>query len=79
MSDNSTDTILLWLCQELEQLAEKANILDLTDVWDEYCTIAKESCIDIPSSFLSCQSTFKEKLAGRLENIYEFIVLHDQP
>ena len=79
MSDNSTDMILLWLCQELEQLAEKAKILDLTDVWDRYCTIAKESCIDIPSSFLSRQSTFKEKLAGHLENIYEFIVLHDQP
>ena len=37
MSDNSTDMILLWLCQELEQLAEKAKILDLTDVWDKYC------------------------------------------
>ena len=34
MSDNSTDMILLWLCQELEQLAEKAKILDITDVWE---------------------------------------------
>ena len=80
VSPESTDITLEWLCQELEQSAEQGhNILDLIDVWDGYCTIASGAQINIPSSFLSRRSTFKDKLADRLEDIYEVIVLHDRP
>jgi len=79
ISPESTDITLEWLCQELEQSAEQGHILDLADVWDRYCTIASDAQINIPSSFLSRRSTFKDKLADHLESIYEVIVLHDQP
>ena len=78
MSLQSMEIPLVWLCQELEQSAEQADILDLVSVWDRYCTIASDAQMDIPSSFLSRRNTFKDKLADRLEGIYEVIVLHDQ-
>ena len=79
MSPQSTEMVLVWLCQELQQSAEQADILELENVWDRYCTIASDAKIDIPSSFLSRRNTFKDKLADRLMGIYEVIVLHDQP
>jgi hypothetical protein len=72
------DVVLLWLCHELEQLASHSDILELTDVWGRYCTLAKEADIAIPSSFMSRRSTFKDKLAERTHGVYELIVLHDQ-
>ena len=78
-SFQTTDMTLAWLYQELEQSAEQSYILDLVNVWDRYCAIAQDAQIVIPSSFQTPRSTFKDKLANRLEGIYEFIVLHDQP
>ena len=75
---NVSDVVLLWLCHELEQLASHANILELSDVWERYCTLAKEADIAIPSSFMSRRSTFKDKLAERTHGVYELIVLCDQ-
>ena len=75
---NASDVVLLWLCHELEQLASHADILELTDVWERYCTLANEADITIPSSFMSRRSTFKDKLAERVDGVYEVIVLHDQ-
>ena len=48
-------------------------------MWDRYCTIAQEAQIDIPSSFQTWRSTFKDKLADHIEDIFKVIVLHDQP
>ena len=48
VSLQSTDITLAWLCQELEQSAEQADILDIINVWDRYCTIASDAQIDIP-------------------------------
>ena len=70
--------MLLWLCHELEQLAPHADIIELTDVWGRYCTLAKEADIAIPSSFMSRRSTFKDKLVEHTHGVYELIVLHDQ-
>ena len=70
---------LEWTCQELEQSAKQADILDLLHVWDRYCTLANEAQLDIPSRFLSRRNTFKEQIADRLEGINDFVVLHDQP
>ena len=75
---NASDVVLIWLCHELEQLAAHASILELTDVWDRYCTLAGEGGITIPSSFMSRRSTFKDKLAERVNGVYELIVLYDQ-
>lgn len=75
---NGGDKVLLWLCHELEQSALHAEILELTDVWDRYCTLANEADIIIPSSLISRRCTFKEKLAALLDGVYEIIVLHDQ-
>ena len=76
ISLTSPDIVLAWLCQELEHAAEKADILDLVDVWARFCDIVYRY---IPSSFQTGRNTFKEKLADRLKGIYEIIVLHDQP
>ncbi len=70
---------LEWICQELEQSAKQADILDLVHVWDWYSALANEAQLDIPSRFLSQRNTFKEQIADRLEGIYDFVVLHDQP
>ena len=77
-SQNSGDVVLHWLCHELEQTASNADILELTDVWERYCTLAKEADITIPLSFMSRKSTFKQKLAERVDGVYEIIVLRDQ-
>ena len=74
----ASNVVLLWLCHELEQLGSHADILELTDVWERYCTLAKEADIAIPSSFMSRWSTFKDKLAEHTHGVYEHIVLHDQ-
>lgn len=74
----ASNVVLLWLCHELEQLGSHADILELTDVWERYCTLTKEADIAIPSSFMSRWSTFKDKLAEHTHGVYELIVLHDQ-
>ena len=79
ISPQSSDITLAWLCQELEQSAEQGDILDLVNVWERYCTIASNAEIDIPPSFLSRRNTFKDKIADRLEGLFEVVVLHDQP
>ena len=78
MSPQSMEITLAWLCEELEQSAKQADILDLENVWNRYCTLATEAQMDIPSSFQSRRNTFKDKLADHLVGIYEVIVLHDQ-
>lgn len=49
----SRDMQLEWICQELEQSAKQADILDLVHVWDRYSTLANEAQLNIPSRFLS--------------------------
>jgi len=68
MSHQTKDITLAWLCQELEQSANQADILDIVNVWDRYCRIASDAQIDIPC--LSRNNTFKDRLAERLEGIY---------
>ena len=47
-------------------------------MWERYCTLADEADITIPPSFISRRTTFKDKLAERIEGVYELMVLHDQ-
>ena len=41
--------------------------------------ILKENNVEIPHSFVSRMSTFKEKLVPLIRKFYEIIVLHDRP
>ena len=69
---------MTWLCSELQASAEKGHVLELHDVFNRYCTLAKEAKIEIPSSFLSRRASFKEKLQHHLRDTYEFIPLLDR-
>jgi hypothetical protein len=42
---NGGDTVLLFLCHELQQLATHDNILELADVWERYCILANNADI----------------------------------
>ena len=53
--------------------------MELNEVWDRYCDISKENNVEIPHSFVSRMSTFKEKLVPLIRKFYEIIVLHDRP
>ena len=65
---NGGDTVLLFLCHELQQLASHDNILELADVWERYCIV-----LDIPSPLMSRRSAFTQKLAARLDYVYKII------
>ena len=68
-----TDLGLVWLCEELEYAAGKGHVIKLSDAWERYTTLAEEAQIEIPSSFLSRKSTFKEKLLLRLAIVIDCI------
>ena len=71
-------SVLLWLIEELKKSAEQGNILELKEVWLRFCSLAAEQNVDIPPSFRSRMSTFKEYLAPHVADIYDFVVLRDQ-
>ena len=54
-------------------------IVELKEVWGRYCAIGKENNVEIPSSFFSRMSTFKEKLVPHIRKFYEINVLLDLP
>lgn len=72
------DLAMIWLGQELKQSAKKGHVVELGKVWMRYNDLALELSIDIPKSFTSRLSTFKEKIAEHVKNDYDFIVLRDQ-
>ncbi|KAL9951253.1 hypothetical protein ACROYT_G043887 [Oculina patagonica] len=55
--------VLLGLIDELKKSAEQGHILDLKEVWLRYCSLAAEQAIEIPPSFRSRMTTFKEYIA----------------
>ena len=56
------DITMALLCNELENSASHGDVLEPNEVWDQYCAISKENNVEIPHSFVSRMSTFKEKL-----------------
>lgn len=66
---------LAWLQKELKDSAKKGHILQLQEVWKRYVALCKDAEIDIPSSFESRISTFKEKLQALVSNTFEFHVV----
>ena len=51
---------MIVLVEELEYAASKNQILQLSEVWERYCSLVTQTNGDIPQSFISRRTTFKE-------------------
>lgn len=69
----NTDIALIFLCSELRYAAKSNQILQLSDVWTRYTELAEETNIEIPQSFISRRSSFKEKLMQRVGDLFQFV------
>ena len=47
----------------------------MNDVWVYYTELCAETQVDIPQSFLSCRTSFKDKLELLVNSVYNFHVL----
>ena len=57
-----SDIAMAWLCAELEEASGKGNILELSEVWERYCDLCRETneeCI-MNASFKSRSTSFKQ-------------------
>ena len=68
----------MWLVDELKTSAEQGHILELKEVWLRYCSLASENNIDIPPSFRSRMTTFKEHITPHVADFYDFVPLRNQ-
>ena len=48
-------------------------VLPMSDVWERYETLTTEAGAEIPTSFITRRSTFKDKLQSALSDIYQFV------
>ena len=64
-----------WLIGELRDSARKAQVLDMSEVWTYYCELAHKADEEIPQSFHSRRSTFKDKPQSKIADIYDFVTL----
>ena len=78
VAKDDSGTLVLWLINELKQSAEQGHILELKEVWLRYCSLAGEQAIDIPPSFQSRMTTFKECIASHVADVYEFVFLRKE-
>ena len=69
---------LVWLINDLKRAAAKGHILELNEVFHRYCSLAAESSIEVPASFRSRISTFKEHIEPHISDIYEFIKMKNE-
>ena len=74
---HESGAVLSWLIDELKKSAEQGHILELKEVWLCYCSLAAELNMDIPPSFRSRMTTFKEHIAPHIADIYDFVLLRD--
>ena len=64
---------MIWLCNELQYAAEKGQVIKLADAWKQYEILSIESGAQIPQSYISRQSSFKEKLQSRVGDLITFV------
>lgn len=74
----NSELSIIWLSKELIVCAEHGKVIELSEVWNRFCQIAQETGTQIPPSFISRLSTFKEKLQKHIDHVYDFMVLADQ-
>ena len=65
------DLAMICLVQELGYAAPKNQIFQLSDAWERYCSLVAQTNGDIPPSFISRRTTFKEYLQNRLSDEYQ--------
>ena len=70
-----SDLAMGWLCSELQNSASRGHILSLDEVWQYYANLCHETHEEIPNSFISRRSSFKTKVKGFVDNVYDFHVL----
>lgn len=58
---------------ELEYAADEGYVIKLNDAWNKYMLLAERAEIEIPRSFISRRSTFKDKLLLRLGNAMDCV------
>ena len=73
LETKESDLAMIWLCEELEYAANKGYVIKLNDAWNRYVTLAEKAEIEIPRSFISRRSTFKDKLLLRLGNVMDCV------
>ena len=78
IAKDESGAVLSWLIDELKKSAEQGHILELKEVWLRYCSLAAEQNMDIPPSFRSRMTTFKEHIAPYVADVYHFVLLRDQ-
>lgn len=64
---------MTWLCEELEYAADKGHVIKLNDAWDRYMVLAERAEIEIPRSFISRRSPFKDRLLLRVGNAMDCV------
>ena len=78
IAKDESGTVLSWLIDELNKSSEQGHISELKEVWLRYCSLAAEQNMDIPPSFRSRMTTFKEHIAPHVADVYDFVLLRDQ-
>ena len=73
LQTKESDLAMIWLCEELEYAADKGHVIKLNDAWDRYMVLAERAEIEIPRSFISRRSTFKDKLLLRVGNAMDCV------
>ena len=73
LQTKESDLAMIWLCEELEYAADKGYVIKLNDAWNRYVALAERAEIEIPRSFISRRSTFKDKLLLRLGNVMDCV------
>ena len=67
------DIAMIFLCSELHYAAEHNRVLQLSDVWVRYNELAQETNTQIPQSFISRRTSFKEKLMKKVGDSFKFV------
>ena len=57
----------------VRRVADKGYVIKLNDAWNRYMALAERAEIEIPRSFISRRSTFKDKLLLRLGNMMDCV------
>ena len=74
-SSEKTDLAMEWLTNEINKSASSGHVLELSEVWNRYCELAQKADIDVPASYVSRRSTFKEKVEACAKDVYDFVTI----
>ena len=72
--NKSKDLAIIWLSQELRQTSGNGHVFELLNVWERYLEKANAIPVEVPPSYRSRLSTFKEALIPLVDEVYDFIV-----